>query len=418
MSTAEESKVERLLKPPTPLLAAAERYRSAVTELLGDLIHTPSLSADEADVIEHLRQQMACLGYDETVIDPFGSVIGRIGSGPTTIVYDAHVDTVGVGSRNEWSGDPYEPRVSGGVMHGRGACDDKGGIAAMVMGGALYKELCPTDEVTLYVVGSVQEEDCDGLALEHLLTSVLPRPDLVVLGEATNGGVFRGHRGRIEVLVRTRGSTCHASAPGRGRNPIYDLAPIIGQVQELNGKLGWDDFLGAGTIAITKVLCETPSLNAIPSTSTLYIDRRLTVGEDPDRALEEIRDLPAIRAAGAEVELLTYDRTSFTGMTLGMAKQYPTWVLPEYDDAVKAGIVAGETALGRTPSSGHWVFSTNGVASMGKLGIPTIGYGPGNEVYAHTVADQCSIDDLVDSMAWYAGFPKTYMSLQTRAETT
>jgi putative selenium metabolism hydrolase len=405
------------LKPATPFLAAAERYRSAVTELLGDLIHTPSLSADEADVIERLRQQMERLGYDEIVIDPFGSVIGRIGSGPTIIVYDAHVDTVGVGCRNEWSGDPYEPRLQGGVMHGRGACDDKGGIAAMVMGGALYKELSPADDVTLYVVGSVQEEDCDGLALEHLLTSVLPRPDLVVLGEATNKGVFRGHRGRIEVLVRTRGSTCHASAPERGRNPVYDLAPIIGEIQDLNGKLGWDDFLGAGSIAITKVLCETPSLNAVPSTSTLYIDRRLTIGEDPDMALTEIRDLPAIKAAGAEVELLTYDRTSFTGVTLSMTKRYPTWVVPEHDKAVKAGVAAGVTALGRTPPTGHWVFSTNGVASMGKLGIPTIGYGPGNEVYAHTVADQCPIDDLVDSMAWYAAFPKTYLSSQTKAET-
>ena len=406
------------MKPATPFLAAAERYRSPVTELLGDLIHTPSLSADEADVIELLRQQMESLGYDEAVIDPFGSVIGRIGSGPMIIVYDAHVDTVGVGCREEWSADPYEPRLQAGVIHGRGACDDKGGIAAMVMGGALYRELSPTDDVTLYVVGSVQEEDCDGLALEHLLTSVLPRPDLVVLGEATNGGVFRGHRGRVEVLVRTRGSTCHASAPDRGRNPVYDLAPIIGEVQELNGKLGWNEFLGAGSVAITKVLCETPSLNAVPSTSTLYIDRRLTIGEDPQRALEDIRDLPAIRAAGAEVELLTYDRTSFTGMTLSMTKQYPTWVLPEHDNAVKAGIAAGVTALGRAPRTGHWVFSTNGVASMGKLGIPTIGYGPGNEVYAHTVADQCPVDDLVDSMAWYAAFPKTYLSSQTKAEAT
>jgi putative selenium metabolism hydrolase len=190
------------------------------------------------------------------------------------------------------------------------------------------------------------------------------------------------------------------------------------EAQELNGKLGWDDFLGAGTIAITKVLCETTSLNAVPSTSTLYIDRRLTVGEDPDSALEEIRDLPAVKAAGAEVELLSYDRTSFTGMSLGMVKQYPTWVVPEHDNAVNAAIVPGETALGGTPSTGHWVFSTNGVASMGKLDIPTIGYGPGNEVHAHTVADQCPADDLVDSMAWYAAFPKTHLSLRTQAETT
>jgi putative selenium metabolism hydrolase len=303
------------------------------------------------------------------------------------------------------------------VMYGRGACDDKGGIAAMVMGGALYQQPRPSDEsddVTLYVVGSVQEEDCDGLALEHLLTKVLPRPDLVVLGEATNGGVFRGNRGRIEVLVRTRGSSCHASAPDRGHNPVYDLPPIIAEIQDLNGKLGWDDFLGAGTIAITKITCETPSLNAVPSTSTIYLDRRLTVGEDPAAALTEIRDLPAIKAAGAEVELMTYERTSFTGQTLGTVKQYPTWVLSEHDTAVRAGVAAAQVALGRTPATGHWVFSTNGVASMGKLGIPTIGYGPGNEIHAHSVADQCPIDDLVEAMAWYAAFPQTFAAAQSQ----
>ncbi|HSS08654.1 MAG TPA: YgeY family selenium metabolism-linked hydrolase [Acidimicrobiales bacterium] len=398
---------------PAHFLTAAERYRPTVTELLGDLIRTPSLSGDEGDVISRLRQEMESLGYDEVTVDPFGSLIGRIGDGPVTIVYDAHVDTVGVGCPSEWPGDPFEPRIKSGVIYGRGACDDKGGIAAMVMGGALYKQLRSSNDVTLYVVGSVQEEDCDGLALEHLLTEVLPRPDLVVLGEATDRGVFRGNRGRIEVLVCTRGSSCHASAPDRGRNPVYDLAPIIGEIQDLNGKLGWDDFLGAGTIAVTKITCETPSLNAVPATSAIYLDRRLTAGEDPAAALAEIRDLPAIRDAGAEVELLTYQQPSFTGLTLSMTKQYQTWVMPEHDLAVQAGILAGQKALGRTPETGHWVFSTNGVASMGKLGIPTIGYGPGNEIHAHTVADQCPIDDLVDAMAWYAAFPQTFVSART-----
>jgi putative selenium metabolism hydrolase len=230
----------------------------------------------------------------------------------------------------------------------------------------------------------------------------------VVLGEATNRGVYRGHRGRIEVLVRTRGSSCHASAPERGRNPVYELSPIISEIQALNYRLAHDDFLGAGTVAVTNVTCETPSLNAVPSTASIYLDRRLTVGEDPATALAELRQLPGVLAAGAEVELLTYERTSFTGHTLGTEKQYPTWVLPESDAAVQAGVAAGQVALDRTPTTGHWIFSTNGVASMGKLGIPTIGYGPGDERHAHSVADQCPVDDLVEAMAWYAAFPAEF----------
>jgi len=405
------------MNPPT-YLSAAEPHRGRVTELLGDLIHTPSLSTGEGDVVEHLRQQMEDLRYDEVTVDPFGSVIGRIGDGPIRIVYDSHVDTVDIGHREEWGGDPYEPRVADGVMHGRGACDNKGGIASMVVGAALYKELGLSDQVTLYVVGSVQEEDCDGLALEHVLTEVLPRPDLVVLGEATNRGLYRGHRGRIEVLVRARGTSCHASAPDRGHNPTYDLAPIITEIQALNGRLAYDEFLGAGTVAITKLTCDTPSLNAVPSTASIYLDRRLTLGEDPEIAMKEIRELPSVVAAGAEVELLTYERRSFTGMKLRTDKRYATWALPEDDPAVQAGIDAGEVAFGRRPQVGHWVFSTNGVASMGKLGIPTIGYGPGDERYAHTVADQCPIDELVEAMAWYAAFPAVYASGRREVETT
>jgi putative selenium metabolism hydrolase len=393
-------------------LDAADRHRDGVTDLLRDLIHLPSPSGEERDVVTRLSSQMEDLGYDEVVLDPLGSVIGRIGTGPVVVVMDAHVDTVGVGSRGEWDHDPFEPVLDDGVVHGRGACDDKGGMAAMVYGAALARELGTLPaEVTLYVVGSVQEEDCDGLALEHVLTHVLPRPDVVVLGESTNGRVYRGNRGRIEALVRTRGSSCHASAPDRGHNPVYDLAGVIADIERLNGRLPTDEFLGAGSIALTKIECETPSLNAVPATATLYVDRRLTVGEDPDAALKEIAALPSVQRVGGVVELLTHERTSFTGMSVRRDKQFATWVTPEGDRSVRAGLATMERALDRPQAeTGRWVFSTNGVASMGKLGLPTIGFGPGDERYAHTVGERCPVQDLVDAMAWYAVFPEVFAS--------
>jgi len=394
------------------VLDEAERWRPGVVELLGDLVHTPSLSTDERQVVERLRQAMEALGFDEVWVEPFGSVIGRIGNGPVRIVYDSHIDTVDVGSRSEWAHDPFEPVIlpdaGGGVLHGRGASDDKAGIASMVFGAGLYRQLGISDQVTLYVVGSVQEEWCDGLALEHVLTKVLPTPDLVVLGEATRCQVYRGNRGRIEVLVRVAGSSCHASAPERGHNPVYDLAPVVDEVRQLNDRLGHDDFLGSGSVALTKITCETPSLNAVPSTSTIYLDRRLTLGETPEAALEEIRSLPSLRGIEATVELLRYEEKSYTGMRLGMDKAFATWVTPEDHVGVQAGLRTGEEALGQRLSTGHWVFSTNGVASMGKLHIPTIGFGPGDEVHAHSAHDQCPLDDLVTAMAWYAAFPGVF----------
>jgi putative selenium metabolism hydrolase len=165
-------------------------------------------------------------------------------------------------------------------------------------------------------------------------------------------------------------------------------------------------FLGPGSVAVTKIECETPNLNAVPSTATLYVDRRITEGEKLEDVLDEIRALPEVRAAGAEVELLTYERTAYTGNTFGQEKYYPSWATDPSHPAIEAGLNAGEDALGRRPKVGKWVFSTNGVASMGKLGIPTIGFGPSNEIYAHTVADQCPVEDLVAAIAWYAAFPR------------
>lgn len=396
------------------IMAEAERHRPAVVELLRDVIHTPSLSGGEEDVVARLRAEMEALGFDELIEDPFGSAVGRIGSGPVKIVYDSHIDTVDVGSRAEWSRDPFEPALEGdldgGVVHGRGASDNKAGVASMIHGAALARDLGRLEGVSLYVVGSVQEETCDGLALEHVLRNVIERPEVVVLGEASGCKLYRGHRGRVEVAVRATGASCHASAPERGHNPVYDLAGVIGEIEALNQRLGWDEFLGSGTIALTKIECETPSLNAVPSTATLYVDRRLTLGETPEIALSELRALPAVQAIGAQVSLLGYEKTSYTGMTLSAEKYFPTWVTPEDHLSVQAGVAAGEEALGRRPEVGHWIFSTNGCTSAGRLGLPTIGFGPADEVHAHTAHDQCPTDDLVTSVAFLGAFPSVYAS--------
>ncbi|HLI43319.1 MAG TPA: YgeY family selenium metabolism-linked hydrolase [Acidimicrobiales bacterium] len=397
---------------PERVRAEAERHRAAAVELLRDVIHRPSLSGEEGDVVSRLRHEMEELGFDEIIEDPLGSAVGRIGSGPTVVVYDSHVDTVDVGSRGEWFRDPFEPALEGGLdggtVHGRGASDDKAGICSMIHGAALARDLGQLEGVTLYVVGSVQEETCDGLALEQLLTTVIPRPEVVVLGEATRCQLYRGHRGRIEVAVTATGESCHASAPERGHNPVYDLALVMSEIEQLNTRLGYDEFLGSGSVAVTKIECETPSLNAVPSTATLYLDRRLTLGESAETALEELRSLPAVQRAGASVTLLGYEKRSYTGATARAEKYFPTWVTPESHRSVQVGVAACEAALGRTPEIGHWVFSTNGCAAAGRLGLPTIGFGPGDEVHAHSAHDQCPTDDVVEAIAFLAMYPGTY----------
>jgi putative selenium metabolism hydrolase len=389
---------------------AARPDAERMTAFLGDLIARPSLSRREDAVVQRIASEMTDLGFDEVTVDGFGSVIGRIGDGPVHIAYDSHIDVVDVGDPASWRTQPFEPVIEGRTLYGRGASDNKAATASMVYGAAMIKRLgIDASRFTVHVIGTVQEEDCDGLALEHILTNELPDVKLVVLGEATNLAVYRGHRGRVEFALHTRGKAAHASAPERGINAIYKMAPILQQIEQLNERLAVDPFLGKGTVVVSKVEAQTPSINAVPDGCTIYLDRRLTLGESVESARNELESLPAVQDGEADIELLSYEGKSYTGLTLVTDKYFPTWVIPENDPAVAAGVAAAERALGRTPEVGRWVFSTNGVASAGKLGITTIGFGPANEVWAHSPDDQCPIDDLPQAAAWYAAFPEVYL---------
>jgi len=385
-------------------MTGAGAYRDDVTQFLRDIIALPSPSCAEKEVAERVVAEMKKLDYDEAFIDPMGNAIGRIGNGSTKLVLDAHMDTVGVGDRGAWAHDPFEGKLEGGIVFGRGASDNKGAVAAEVYGGRLIADRgLDGSDVTVYVVGTVMEEDCDGLALGYVLTETIPGVHAVVLGECTDLAVYRGHRGRMEIGVTTKGVSAHASAPDRGENAVAAMAPILIQITELNERLAHDDFLGKGTVAVTKIECETASLNAIPDKCTIYLDRRLTEGETRESAVAEVAGLDSAR--DAEISVLSYDEPSYTGLARSTDKYYPTWTLPEDHALVRAGVAAGAAALGAPPAVDKWTFSTNGVWSAGHLGIPTIGFGPSQEKWAHSVLDQCPVDDLVASIAFYAALP-------------
>jgi putative selenium metabolism hydrolase len=385
-------------------MTRAESGRGDVVAFLRDLIALPSPSCAEEAVARRVTAEMDAVGFDDARIDPMGNVVGRIGNGSFELLLDAHMDTVGIGDRSAWPHDPFAGKVEEGTVFGRGASDNKGALAAQVHAGKLIAERgLDGADVTVYVAGTVMEEDCDGLALGYLIES-LGGVDAVVLGECTNLAVYRGHRGRMEMKVTTKGISAHASAPERGTNAVTAMAPIVAEVDALDGRLATDAFLGKGTIAVTKIECETASLNAIPDACTIYLDRRLTDGETRASAIAEVESLAD--GTGATVEVPEYAEPSYTGLVLTTDKYYPTWVLDADHSLVRAGVAAAEAALGRTPAVDKWTFSTNGVSSAGRLGIPTIGFGPSEERWAHTVLDQCPVDDLVASVAFYAALPR------------
>ena len=388
------------------ILKGARGHQDDVVRFLRDLIAIPATSCQEGPVIRRIEAEMKKVGFDEVRIDGLGNILGRIGSGRRVVMMDSHTDTVGVGDPKEWSFDPYQGKVEDGCVWGRGASDQRAGIACLVYAGKLIKDLKLTDDVTVWMCGSVEEEDSDGIGWLYILREDGIRPDGIVITEPTNLGVYRGHRGRMEIEVHVPGVSCHASAPERGVNPIYKATRILQQVEALNARLRNDPFLGKGTVTVTDIRALTPSLCAVPSSATFHLDRRLTTGETKESAVAEIKALPALE--DATVEVLQYRVKSWRGLEYGMEKYYPTWVVEESHPLVRSGVETHRTLFGAAPVVDKWTFSTNGVATMGIMGVPTIGFGPGEEDNAHSVLERVPIEHLVKATAFYAAFPLVF----------
>jgi len=397
--------------PTADIAKKAEQYTPDMVRFLRAMIAIPSESAQEREVMACARQELEACGFDEIKVDGMGNLLGRVGNGKTVIALDAHLDTVGVGDPSTWTRDPYKGELKDGIIYGRGAGDMEGGFAASVYGARIAKELGLLDGVQLWVTGTVMEEDCDGLCWQYILREKVLAPDVVVITEPTKLGVYRGHRGRMEIEIRTQGRSAHGSAPERGINAVYRMAPIIAEVEWLNDRLAAtaDPFLGKGTCTISAIRSTSPSLCAVADSATIHVDRRLTQGETWEGAVKQLEALESVKKAHATVSVLDYAVPSYTGLTYPTKKYYPTWLYPEDHPAVQAGVKAAETALGRKPVVGKWGFSTNGIATAGMFGVPTIGFGPSDEIWAHTPDDQCPVIDLTVAARFYAAFPQAFL---------
>ncbi len=348
-------------------------------------------------------------GFDKVEIDPMGNVLGYIGHGKHVIAMDAHIDTVGVGDKNLWNYDPYEGYEDDEIIIGRGVTDQEGGMASMVYAGKIIKDLGLEDDYTLIVTGTVQEEDCDGLCWQYIVNEDKIKPEFVVITEPTSLNIYRGHRGRMEIKVTTHGISCHGSAPERGDNAIFKMAPILNELKALNENLKDDEFLGKGTLTVSEIFFSSPSRCAVADGCTISVDRRLTDGETWEYAIQQIKNLPAVKAAKAEVEMYSYERPSYTDLVYPTECFFPTWVLKEDHPICETAVKCYKDLFESEPKVDKWTFSTNAVSIMGRYGIPCIGFGPGHEDQAHAPNERTWKEELVKAAAMYALIPITYV---------
>ena len=388
--------------------AAAKAYQADMTAFLRDLIRLPGESTKEEKTAARIVEEMNKLGFNQAGIDRMGNVVGYMGSGKTLIAYDGHIDTVGVGNLENWDFDPFEGYEDDQEIGGRGASDQLGGVVAAVYGAKIMKDLgLLNDAYRVMVTGTVQEEDCDGLCWEYIIKEEGIRPEFVVITEPTDGHIYRGQRGRMEIRLEVSGVSCHGSAPERGDNAIYKMGRILAEVEQLNQRLAPDDFLGKGTLAVSEIFFTSPSRCAVADSCAISIDRRLTGGETWESALQELRDLPTVKKYGAEVSMYTYQRPSYTGLVYPIECYFPTWLISAEAPPTQA-VVAAYRGLYGEPVVDKWTFSTNGVAIMGRNNIPCIGFGPGKENQAHAPNEKTWKADLVRCAAVYAAIPTLY----------
>jgi putative selenium metabolism hydrolase len=393
--------------------ARVHAAREDIIQFLHDLVAIPSMESKIGPVGERVAEEMRKLKFDEVRFDKMGNILGRIGNGKRVIVMDSHIDTVGVGDPKEWGWDPFIGKVENGVLFARGACDEKGSTPGMVYGLAMARDLGLLDGWTAYYFGNM-EEWCDGIA-PNTFVEVDPavRPDFVVIGEPTRMQVYRGHKGRVEMKIVAKGRSAHAASNHLGDNALYKLLPVIAGIRDLEPQLGDHEFLGHGKITVSDLEVRTASINAVPDEAVAFIDRRLTFGEDKDAAVRQVAALiPAEHRDTIKVEELFYDEPSYTGFKFPVDKYFPPWALEETHPLVEAGQQVREMIGLAAESTGKWNFSTNGTYWMGKANIPSIGFGPGDEVTAHTNEDSVSLEDVVKATEFYALLPSLLMDME------
>ncbi len=394
----------------TPSLRLDDADRAALAGFLQKLVQTPSRSTHEGEVAALVRQALAEAGVTDVFTDRAGNVVARLGSGDgPTLLYDAHMDTVAA-THADWPHPPLAGVIEGDTLYGLGACDMKGAVAAMVY--AARKLVASGTELagTLVLAFIVQEEPCEGCALKVLVEEEGIRPDWVVLGEPSSLHIMRGHRGRAMFKVTVRGRSSHASAPALGDNAVVAAARLVFGIDLLAADLASDSFLGPGTIAVTHIESEAPSLNAIPDNCTFYVDRRLTLGETATRAQAQIEGVIEREGINAKIELVEYTEASYTGYPFAVREAFNAWAVADDHPLLKAVSAAARRVLGQAPAVGHWTFSTDGVYSMGEADIPTVGFGPGNPKVAHTVQEQISLSEVYRAAEVYAELAASLLS--------
>ena len=363
--------------------------RRALVAACREVVSIPSLTGEEKNVALVFSRYFEELGFDHVEIDQNGNVIGKMmgtGKGPS-IMINGHIDHVPTGDM----ADPYSADVVdaarwgevGEAIYGRGSCDMKCNVMAAAFGVAAAKQSGQSLTGDVILVADVEEETDSPAGVKSVLERGL-KADYGVSVESTNGGVYVGHRGRLEFELVVKGRTSHASEPSNGSNAILQTVPFIQALEAHATSLTADRLLGLATVTITGFHSHPDNGTAVvPDQCRLHIDRRYVRGETPESCEAELRSLFAETAK----------QSSDLRWELALTNHYPLMFTDPSHPVVRAAVEAVSEIVGQKPVIGAWRFGVNGTF-MVAAGIPTVGVGPGDERWAHTPEEHILVDDL------------------------
>ena len=380
-----------------------------------DIIRLPGLPGQEGDVAARVLEENKKLGFDETWIDDVGNVIARVrgtDSG-STLALSCHLDVVDIGEADSWEHGPFSGDISDGHLHGRGAMDIKGPLALQTYAAAQFLEQRPVGDI--FVIHTIMEER-GGWGMEHFLKTSDVKPDVVIIGEATNGDICIGHRGRAELIVEIEGLAGHASAPQRARNPIEVLPLILPHLNEFATQHQRSaPLLGSATMAPTALETLPRSRNVIPDRVRIVLDWRVIPGSTADQLRSELDEFLKTRVQlpggwSYRVDYSVEPQRTYTGKTRDRRMFTPGFLMSEDHALVQTAIAVITEHTGRKPQLRPWSFATDGGHSCGVHGIPTIGFAPGEERYAHTNRERL---ELTSARTAYEAYPHLMRAAQS-----
>lgn len=378
--------------------------KSALIAFVQAAVRTCSYSDEEEEMAKLVLQQMQTLGYDEAFIDQTGNVVGIMrgpvdpGTAGKTIHFDSHMDTVRVTDADEWKVPPFSGEIADGFLWGRGSVDMKSGLCSSVFAAALAKQKGLLRNKTVYVTGTVCEEFCDGENLSHLYKELDLKPDCCIICEPSGNIITLGHKGKAQILITTHGVSAHGSAPEKGVNAVYEMAEIISRVEALNKRLS-ERPAPHGTVVLSDISCVSASLNAVPSECSIYLDRRLAIDENLSQVKKEMDEL--IAGKNADWQPGTLRHTSWKGSQLIYEPLHDPWQIERDHPLTQAMNRAWAAVCGQPPKEyNFWDFGTNAITPVA-MGVPTIGFGPGEYKLAHMRDENCSVKQIIEACRVY-----------------